>query len=81
MGRGGGTVRWRKIEALVRRLEPRIIRLFEDNSVDPNEAARLLEETVTLLLFRWTEVAKPEIWMMEMLEHRVRRLAQGEPPS
>jgi hypothetical protein len=65
--------RWKEVEALVRGLEPRIVEVFRRYSVDPQTAGSMLEEVVTLLLYRWGEVARPEAWVMEMLEHRARR--------
>jgi hypothetical protein len=61
------------VETLVRGLEPRIVEVFRRHSVEPELAGSMLEEVVTLLLYRWGEVARPEAWVMEMLEHRARR--------
>lgn len=69
----GGSKRWEEVEALVRRLEPQIIELFREHDVPPGEAGVILEEVVTLLLYRWGEVAKPEAWVMEILGHRARQ--------
>jgi hypothetical protein len=49
------------------------VEVFRRYSVDPQTAGSMLEEVVTLLLYRWGEVARPEAWVMEMLEHRARR--------
>lgn len=65
--------RFKEVEAMVRGLEPRIVEVFRRHSVDPVAAGSMLEEVVTLLLYRWGEVARPEAWLMEMLEHRARR--------
>jgi hypothetical protein len=68
-----GAKRWEEVEALVRRLEPAIIDLFRAHDVDPDDAGAILEEVVTLLLYRWGQVSRPEAWLMEMIENRIRR--------
>jgi hypothetical protein len=67
---GGGSRRWDEVESLVRRLEPEIIQVFERHGVPPERAGEVLEEVVTVLLYRWGEVARPETWLLEMLEMR-----------
>lgn len=70
-----GSDRWADVEALVRGLEPKIIEVFRRYGVPPQSAGEILEEIVTLLLYRWDEIAKPETWVMEMIEIRARRTA------
>lgn len=73
MAEDGGAKRWEEVEELIRRLEPEIIELFRHHDVDPDAAGAILEEVVTLLLYRWAQVARPEAWVMEMIESRIRR--------
>ena len=61
------------VEALVVHLEPRILEILERSQLDPAVACSILEEIVTLLLYRWDDVALRDSWFLEMLEHRVQR--------
>lgn len=65
--------RRQQVEDLVRKLEPEIIALFHRARIDVSTASAMLEEVVTLLLYRWNEVALRESWFLEMIEQRVRR--------
>jgi hypothetical protein len=76
----GTSLLWQEVQALVARLEPRVIEVFQRNRLDPENAALILEEVVTLLLYRWGEVASPEAWMLEMLEHRAWNLRGSDSP-
>ncbi|HRC87151.1 MAG TPA: hypothetical protein PK413_16205 [Thermoanaerobaculia bacterium] len=60
------------------RLESEIIVFFEEHGTRPEVAAPLLEEAVTLMLFRWGEISNPEAWLMEFLEARLRRPPRNE---
>jgi hypothetical protein len=75
-------VRWQQVAAVVSRVEPDIVRLLEERQVEPAAASALLEEIVTLLLYRWNEVASPDAWLLQILEQRLTRLSQppADPP-
>lgn len=70
-GRRRRPERWQEVEALVRRLEPEIVQVFRRHRLDPHVASLVLEEVVTLLLYRWRQIARPETWVLEMLERRI----------
>jgi hypothetical protein len=72
-------VRWQQVAAVVSRVEPDIVRLLEERQVEPEAASALLEEIVTLLLYRWNEVASPDAWLLQILEQRLVRLSQPPP--
>jgi len=76
----GGSTRWMQVQDLIRRLEPRIIEMFRRYGLPPVEAGLLLEEVITLLLYRWGEVANPEAWLVELLEYRLERDRNRRPP-
>lgn len=78
---GGDSLRWQEVQGLVARLEPRVIEMFHRYRLDPDSAAAILEEVVTLLLYRWGEVASPEAWVLEMLEHKAWRSRGPEAQS
>ena len=69
-----GSRRWEQVEGLIRQLEPRIIELFREQDIAPETATSVLEDVVTLLLYRWEEVSRPEAWVLEMVRNRLRRL-------
>lgn len=69
----GRSRRWREVHRLVARIEPRVIEIFQRNGISPEDSVPILEEVVNLLLYRWGEVASPEAWVMEMLEHKAWR--------
>ena len=73
-----GSTRWAEVQTLVQGLEPRIIEMFQRHGVSPGEASQVLEEAVTLLLYRWEEIARPEAWLVELLEYRLARGALPE---
>ena len=73
-----GAQRWQRIEEIIRRLEPRIIELFRESEVPPREASAVLEEIVTLLLYRWDEVPSPEAWVLEMVKNTLAQLKKRE---
>lgn len=72
-GADGDPGQWQEIQALVTRLEPRIIEMFQRNGVHPDAAAVILADVVAMLIYRWRDVATPEAWFLEMLESRAWR--------
>ncbi len=73
-----GSKRWKQVEGIVRQLEPQIIELFRQSDVPPNDASIVLEDVVTLLLYRWEEVSRPEAWVLEMVRNRLIQLKESE---
>ncbi len=73
-----GSERWQQIEGIIRHLEPRIIELFREKGIPPTEASAVLEEVVTLLLYRWDEVSRPEAWVLEMVKNSLAQLKGSE---
>ncbi len=78
-GDEGGSGQWKEIQALVARLEPRIIEMFQRYGVSPDTAAVILADVVAMLIYRWRNVATPEAWFLEMLESRAWRSRLKEP--
>lgn len=72
-----GSKRWQQVEEIVRHLEPRIIEMLREKQIPPSEAASLLEDIVTLLLYRWKEVSRPEAWVLEMVRNRIKRIEEA----
>lgn len=68
-----GSRRWEQVEGLIRQLEPRIVDMFRESEVPPDAAAALLEDVVTLLLYRFEDISKPEAWVLEMVRNRLQR--------
>ncbi len=77
-GEDGEPGQWKEIQALVARLEPRIIEMFQRYGVHPDTAAVILADVVAMLIYRWRDVATPEAWFLEMLENRARRSRMTE---
>ena len=77
-GTDGEAGQWQEIQALVTRLEPRIIEMFQRNGVQPDAAAVILADVVAMLIYRWRDVATPEAWFLEMLESRAWRSRSKE---
>lgn len=78
MSEDADSKRRQHVEALVQKLESQIITIFHRAHVDAPSASAMLEEVVTLLLYRWNEVSLRESWFLEMLELRVRRCQEQD---
>lgn len=73
------------LEEMMRRLQARLTRLFRSHGIAPMEAGAMLESVLTVFLYRYNEIADPEAWIFEALEHRLRQAGKEEeekpPPS
>lgn len=59
-----------RLEALLRRLEPQVSRIFARHAIPVTDAEDLLQETLFALVFKWDTVHNPEAWMLSTLRNR-----------
>jgi RNA polymerase sigma factor (sigma-70 family) len=58
------------VEALLRRLEPKISKILARNAVPGADAEDLLQETLFALVFKWEGIRNPEAWLLSTLQNR-----------
>jgi hypothetical protein len=75
------------LERALAQVKPRLATVFERHAIREPDAAVILAQTMTALVYRWSEVSNPGLWILQTVERRSERCARqgpeglGPPPT